>query len=91
MNARKRRTSNAGLHLVVGLLQEIRRRLRSEDGFDDLTEYRDLIDEDATLHLHHTPGRRTTTLDVIALARGVYVLHLCANATARTYGLTVVQ
>ena len=26
-------------HLVVGLLQEVRRRLRSEDGFDDLTEY----------------------------------------------------
>jgi uncharacterized membrane-anchored protein YjiN (DUF445 family) len=35
--------------LVVGLLQEIRCRRRSEDGFDDLTEYRDLIAEDESL------------------------------------------
>jgi hypothetical protein len=51
VNARKRRTSNARHHLVVGLLQEVRRRLRSEDGFDDLTEYRDLIDEDEFLQV----------------------------------------
>jgi uncharacterized membrane-anchored protein YjiN (DUF445 family) len=37
--------------LVVGLLQEVRRRLRSEDGFDDLTEYRDLIAEDESLQV----------------------------------------
>jgi uncharacterized membrane-anchored protein YjiN (DUF445 family) len=49
VNARKRRTSNARHHLVVGLLQEVRSRRRSEDGFDDLTEYRDLIAEDESL------------------------------------------
>jgi uncharacterized membrane-anchored protein YjiN (DUF445 family) len=51
VNARKRRTSNARHHLVVGLLQEVRRRRRSEDGFEDLTDYRDLFVEDESLQV----------------------------------------